>query len=604
MAGSNGLFVLGAFAAVLLVAGSQNASANEYPNCMKEKVDSVKKRNAEYQASQSDMTMVAPAPGRAKVGPVKINFCSRIPPVGDRDCPQDKRRVLGVMSRSVGGAEHSGFHNRRIGQALGGACDFPTDPGFEEQLGYAVQLWVNNTGQSPEDALESMILRADDDKWRAGVEAGCGKLTVDEEASPADVAKNAAIREAVGCNTRHLGDLSWDIDTGEQPSSELFRLAYVLQCVRPYDMGFDVNNKQQWVKVGVCGQDVRALDLAKVNAETAEMPPPLQAAARENVAAAKARFADLEKVVRAKADSDPDYKRLLFDAPKAGWDSWVAQYREYKKPMDDTYAFEAGLFGPRLDAITYCYKPLEAGVKEFFKKSKFKTRDQVVAAMKGPIGYTLMNALGACYAVVGPWDAGVAFLNATNESRVWRGPRSAAGYAMTDAAAEIRANRPRFPIEPQWVYPDLQNPIVREARRGERTKVPNGGNYPDLAEGVVKVAKKWPKQKDAMKVDFKTDSWMEKVVMCRDTKQIDRIENGKVFYRKTCQSKGNQKKQFTPKSTLLWLWSTAGIKPNAFVVMEVPPGSEYGGGLRWGYPIEVYTNKKKTKLISMYGFKL
>ena len=602
---SQGRFALGLSAALLLAAGSEAApSAGDYPNCMKEKVDSISKRNAEYRASRSDMTVVEPAPGRAEVGRVKINYCSRVPTSGDRDCPPDKRRVLAAMGRAVGGAEHSGFHNQAIGRVLGGSCDFPTDPAFEEQVGYAVQLWVNNTGQSPEDALESMVLRANVDTWKSGLESGCSKLTVDEEASPAEVAKTKAIREAVGCNTGHLGDLSWYIDTGDQPSSELFRLAYTLQCVRPYDMGFDPNNKHQWVKVGICGQDVRAVDLAKVNAETAKMPPPLQAAARENVAAVKARFGELEEVVRAKANSDPDYKRLLFDAPKAGWDAWVAEYRKYKKPMDDTYAFEAGLFGPRLDAITYCYKALEAGVKDFFKKSKFKTRDQVVAAMKGPIGYTLMNALGACYAVVGPWDAGVALLNATKESRVWRGPRAAAGYAMTDAVADIRANRPRFPIEPQWVYPDLQNPIVKEARLGERSQVPNGGNHPDMTEGVVKVAKKWAKQKDAMKIDFKTESWMEKVVMCRDTKQIDRIENGKVHYRKTCQSKGNQKKQFTPKSTLFWLWSTAGIKPNAFVVAEVPPGSEYGNRLRWGFPIEVYTNKKKTKLVSMYGFKL
>ena len=62
------------------------------------------------------------------------------------------------MGRAVGGAEHSGFHNRAVSRVLGGSCDFSTDPVFEEQVGYAVQLWVNNTGQSPGDALESMVL--------------------------------------------------------------------------------------------------------------------------------------------------------------------------------------------------------------------------------------------------------------------------------------------------------------------------------------------------------------------------------------------------------------------------------------------------------------
>ncbi|MEM7135747.1 MAG: hypothetical protein AAF500_04160 [Myxococcota bacterium] len=589
---------------MLLVPAASGAAPKDYPNCMADRVASIQKRNAEYQPTKADMAVVEPAEGRATIGPVKLDFCGRVPPLS-QDCPPDKRGTMGRISRSVNSAGHSGFHTRGIHQILAGACDFQGDPAFEEAVGYAVQLWANDTGQSREDAIESIVLRADQERWKSGLEQGCQRLTVDEEASPEEETKVRAAREAVGCNAGgNISDIEWYIDTGDQPSSELLRLYYTLQCVRPFDGGFDANQKQQWVKIGVCGPDVRALDVAKVNQETSGMPAPLQANARENVAAVKARFADLDRVARPKADSDPDYKKLLYDAPQAGWDAWVAQYKKYKKAMDATYAFETDMFGPRVDTYKYCYKDLEPGVASFFKSSKFKNREQVVAAMKGPIGYTLMSSLGSCYAVTGPWDAGVALLNATKESRVWRGPRAAAGYAMVDAASDIAANRPRFPLDPKWFYPDLANYTVREARRGERSNVPNNGNFPDVAEGVIRTAKTWSKQKDATKVEFKTETWMEKVVMCQDTNKIDRIENGKVFYRKKCQSKGNQKKQFTPKTTLFWKWSTKGMKPNAFVVMEVPPGSEYGDRMRWGYPVEVYANKKKTKLVSMYGFPL
>lgn len=596
---------------VLLVSSTARAQAVEaiphadYPNCLASTVEKRLESNAKFQATTKDMTVVAPAEHRANVGPVKLDFCDRIPPRQEPDCPLNERDTILRIGRTVTSAERTGFNNHGIQTMFSGACEFPNDPAFAEAIGYGVQVWANQTGQSREDAIESMVLRANADQWQAEREAGCRKLAIDEEASPEDVAKARATGEAVGCGADgNIDDMEWYIDTGDAPSSELLRLYYAYECVQPENPSFDPNNKREWIKIGVCGRDVRELAASKVNAETSKMAAPLRASAREQLAAVKSRFADLERVVKPKADSDPDYKKLLYEAPRAGWDDWVAKYRKHKKAMDATYAFEAAMFGPRVDAYKGCYASLEPGVAGYFKSSKFKNRDQVVAAMKQPIGYTLVNALGSCYAVTAPYFAGVALLNATKESRVWRGPRAAASHAMFDAASDIVANRPRFPLEPEWFYPDLRNLTVREARQGERTKVPNNGNFPDMAEGVVKAAKKWPKQADAKKVEFKTETWMEKVVMCRDTKKIDRIENGKVYYRKTCQSKGNQKKKFTPKTTLIWSWSAKGMKPNSFVVMEVPSGSEYGNQLRWGFPIEVYANKQKKKLVSMYGFPL
>ena len=60
----HGLFVLGLGAVLLVSAGADAAPpAGEYPNCMKERVDSINRRNAGYQASRSDMTVVEPLPG-------------------------------------------------------------------------------------------------------------------------------------------------------------------------------------------------------------------------------------------------------------------------------------------------------------------------------------------------------------------------------------------------------------------------------------------------------------------------------------------------------------------------------------------------------------
>jgi hypothetical protein len=562
------------------------------------------KDNEEYQLSTAnDIYVVEPLEGRAKVGPVKLDFCDRIPQTQERTCPVRERSEAKSISQAIRGAEHSGLDTGRIGRILAGACNFPNDPGFEEAVGSVVQLWVNWFGQSREDAIESLVLRGASEKWKNDLDAGCRKIQVDEEASPEDASITRARREAVGCRAGgNIDDLDWYIDKGDQPPSELVRLGYAMRCLQPDNL--DPSNKREWWKVGVCARDIRELDAKKVAAETAKMTAPQQAHARENVSYMKSALADLERVVKPKADSDPDYKHILYDAPEAGWDAWVALYRKHKKAMDATYAFEKAMFGPRIDAYQGCYKALEPGVVAFFKGGKFKTKEQVEKALREPIGYTLLNALGACYAITAPASAGVAMMNGTKESRVWRGPRAAAGYAMVEALNDIKENRPRFPLQAEWFYPDLTDLIVKEARYGERTKVPNNGNFPDTVEGVVKTSKKYAQRKETLRLDFKTEMWMEKVVTCRDTKKIDRIENGKVYYRKTCQSQGMQQRKFTPKATAVPDWAGKGIRPNALIKLQVPSGSEYSNQLRFGYPLEVYANKSKKKLVSVYGFLL
>jgi len=118
--------------------------------------------------------------------------------------------------------------------------------------------------------------------------------------------------------------------------------------------------------------------------------------------------------------------------------------------------------------------------------------------------------------------------------------------------------------------------------------------------------KKHPKVKDVLIGTFKTESWMEPMVTCKKTNKIYRIDStGTVIYRENCRPAGKQKQTFTPRPTYFYKPMASGIKPNAFVRMHVPPGSDHGAKNqhRSCWVIEAYTNKQRTKLVNIYGFK-
>jgi hypothetical protein len=576
---------------------NRGASESGYPNHCR--AESVAEQNAEYQLTTKDMVVVQPAEGRANVGPVKIDFCDRFEQI-DSECPPDEQQIARDLKSYM---ESRYLDPDSILLILRSACTFPDDPGFQEATGYVVQEWVNSYGQSKEEAIESLLLRANVQEWKRQKEAGCSKLRYSEEASPEERWTVLAKRAAVGCGDGDTRDMHWYIDRTDQPSSELARLFYARECLSSAGTTPDPNSKKHWYRIGVCGPDVRALDRAKIDKETEGMPAALRAKAREGFAHAKAMFADLERAVKPIADADPDYKRLLYDAPQAAWNAWVKDYNKNKKAMDATFKFEKALFGPSVKAYGLCWDWVEQGIIDFVKAGKFKTKEQFLEAMSSPVGYTLINALGACYAVTAPASVGEILLRITTGARVWRGPRSAARYAMIDALNDIKADRIRFPMEFSWLPAGPENLIVQVARQGgERSKISNGGGYREESEGVVSTVKPLKGEKVTLVITFKPESWMEDTRECWDTKRVRTINShGDVLYYRKCKSTGKKKRTSEPRTMGFQTWASKGIKPNAFVKMLVMPNPGFASR---GFPAEVYTNKGQTKLVNLYGFAL
>ena len=86
---------------------------------------------------------------------------------------------------------------------------------------------------------------------------------------------------------------------------------------------------------------------------------------------------------------------------------------------------------------------------------------------------------------------------------------------------------------------------------------------------------------------------------------MHRVEpDGRVVYRTNCRSSGKKKKTYTPNPTQVYEWDAVGIKPNSFVIVQVPTMAIHAKTLTGGYPVAVYKTKQRKHLVAMYGFLL
>jgi len=525
-----------------------------------------------------DPVVIEPAPGREVVGELDLSFCE-----GLERWDEDKSRVGGRIHRAISSAQKRGWHNQA--PLINGLCTYSDDPKFQEQLRYFVQLAVNQSGLSKQGAIESLVARANSDKWKADKEKGCNSIKPPEEASKRDEAETRARRAAVGCSeiAGNESEWRWYVDRTADVQNELDRLYLLMTCLPNDIYSADLMtefNAGQLTTIGLCGADVRALDPGKVDQATAGMTMPLQVMARERVARARATFDNLERAAKSKLDSDPDYKRLLIDAPQAAWKKWEADYQKHKKAMDATFKFEDQVFGPSRKAYASCPSALEPGVQAYVKANKIRSHADFVNAMSQPIGYALLTALGTCYKVANFTAVGRLMLRTIEKSRLWRGPRVAVRYAMSDAAKQIRADRTRFPVGPGF-FRDGVSPLERGDYGRERiSDMPE--DLGTTTPGIVKTVKKHPKNKTLIVATFQAE---------------DRITSS------------NRKIRIPPRPTYFYAPMAKGIKPGAFARFGTPGGSENQPGpeqnrtsSRPGWPIEVYKTKQKKTLVNIYGF--
>lgn len=488
----------------------------------------------------------------------------------------------------------------RVVKVAKGLCTKPSDPKIQQQTAYVVQSLVNVSGLTPAQAVASISGRVHQAAWQKQRKAICSKLQPSEEASV--VAKKlASAKEATfGCYrngpawlSQNYTKLGWYLDGHPDHTSEILRSHYVLACLDGHDGKFDTYARLAYA---ACGMDARALSERALEAELAKKGYKGYAAilAREQEARARLLASRIGKRAHALAAKEKAWQKILFDAPKAGWQSWYEQYRANQKPLEDSLAFEADFFNPSRSAVKGCGNKLRGDFFQYLRSKAPKTSHQAKEIATGPVGSQIVLHLTMCEAAQGHlFDAKVLGLLADAGSRV-RGPRAAAYYAIANAIGAADKDRPRFPVHPKDAY-DGSNGSISLYSKAANLWINKVDTDRGTKTGVVKAVKH---QGDSVVVSFRTVSWREPRYSCHSTGRIKRIDsNGDIIYWEHCHKAGYRHMKATPQTIQVSKAYAAGIRRGALVKFK----KSFTRGVARGMPVAVWRSKAHRHLAAYFG---
>lgn len=485
------------------------------------------------------------------------------------------------------------------------SCDRSEDATLAPVIDAARTRYQTLLGLSAAELGDAMRVRLDPAAFTKQIEDTCATLRPSAEASARDKALLEGKRAALGCQgtvwqadwRRSTADWAYWNDRDIAPASELVSLAVLEQCLdHVYNRDFpDPEQDQVVAGYARCGAEARRLDRARLEAELATMKlsEAARIAALETFARAKLVAGNLETAYQAKAASDPAWKRILFDAPEAGFTAWSEAATKWRPELDLVLAFEAKYDGPSKSAVAGCGPGLRAGWTKYLRAAAPKDAKAAErVANEDPIGYLLASRLLACDHREGRNLAAAYMGTLLTHARRYRGPRRAAAWAAADAISEIRKDREKLPINIALVARG-DDPMY-----GPVANVGNKIGYGENATAEVKAVKK---AEGGVIVTFKTVKYKVDITSCTNTNRLRTISrDGTLYWEQNCVSSGSEWRTSTEDPVFIPADLATGVKANQFGTFR--PDTQLDP--RGDFPTELYTDKTKTKLAVFYGVSL
>jgi len=572
--------------AVLPLAGLGSSSSSEDSN-----PDLAAQVGAVEPMPDDVIYVVEPAPGHERAHPVKPTWCK------PEDLGGRPRAFAAVVQRFIEGPDAA------VDGAARRACMNPDDPGFQKQLGYLVQYWINVTHLGAADAFASLTARVDVDGWNAAQKAHCKRFAKKAEESPNDIMIRNAYATFFGCptDTRYDG-LDWYLDATGAAPSEVLRAQYLLDHLPKAPGTFDLADPYAGDGLGRylsysydavrfdAGKLLQQIQTAKWNAYGAWI-------AKEKLADVQHRRAAWKRILDGVIAEEKLYGELPAAMARA-WTDWDGTYQARKAIFDEVIAFERSAADVGGDGFKGCGEKLRPHLAAILTAARPKTLAEAKAALTGPVAAPLVRALGACEILEGRSIQGATLLGAAADG-VSRGPRAAGQIALRVAVERIVQKRKTFPIKPDAIA------------------TPPGGNWmDDLVEEELKKTD-W-KATEPVKAEVASVKKIDGGVSVQFRKRIDRRQdydcqptgrieavatNGTIQWEQDCKKAGILKVDLTPKPIFVQTPFAARVAPG--MVLEVKssllggvlPTGEHEAGLQAVYD-------KKGKLIAAYGVEL
>jgi hypothetical protein len=490
-------------------------------------------------------------------------------------------------------------------------------PVIQQLVAEIEQSWINMTGMSEKNAIASIAARVDEDGFKAAKQKLCGELVVSDEVRGEDADLMAARRMLFGCKTDEAmwaensttdRDLIEYLDQSASDPDELVRLAYIVEHAR---VGTSERNNyfEHWLAAyAIRNIDFKLLSDDKTLKALTAAPYAGNAYAitvvNESLGRAHMGIAALDAEVKKRA-SDADWKELLIDAPTRGADAYTAEAAKYKAEIARSNEAERKLFGPSKKASAGCEVVLRKDLINVWKSLKHGTANEAKESLSDPVLGLLFSRYVGCLAVDGPDGMYPRRMYpVAADLRHGRGIRMAAYYAVLEAVAKIHADRDRFPIKAEdfkgmmptgdWLTHFASDASSKQPQHDSMAFVG------DTAKGVVKSA---TKSGDGVVVTFVTKKHQEMQYNCVDTNRLMSIDdNGRLHYYQNCKEAGMATINDTPAP--LTVPALYADKIAAGTVVEIETTRGHDAKERWGFPVAVYADGGKKKLVNWFGFGL
>jgi hypothetical protein len=445
-------------------------------------------------------------------------------------------------------------------------CKFPGNPDLQAKLTPIWQSFVTFYGLTGSADLADFVALATPGRTKIETPS---KAPADTRFADADGRTQALIAKALLETAYGMDFMSYAemLDTAAKPSEHL-KVAFVEQCVDSYHGSIG-----RWA---ICQGDARGLDRKRFDAELAG--PTIDPRDR---LAAKLRFVKLQGAVA---------------AAEAKWNALAAKDDGVVKvittiPAEATKAFaEAAAAHPALLAWSYqlvddarannkkllngCDDTLRTHLTSYLTAKAPRTREELRDLFKDEIGSQLANAAAICFARN---PAAQSFWSrwSTGYAERW-GTRTAVWHALAAAKIEFDTDLGRDPI-------GLPKPVVLFANGTAST---SSGTIAKLADDG-----------DNLVVTFKKETWKEPV--CKQWKETNRVDSidwksGELVYRSVCVKRGVEKRSSQATPVTVAKTYAGGLKVGTIATFVRNDDGT-------GYPIEVFADKKREKLVGAFG---
>jgi hypothetical protein len=585
----------------------------------------------------------APGPGLERAQLRGIPWCGS---VRERDPDWG-----GLVADDLQQYRNNRHYESRLFHLARAVCSEPEEPLAQRIATEVLQLWINETGMTARNAVESLALRADKDGFQAERTALCDaikpKSDDDRDRRDRDRHKErnalaAARYKLFGCwhddplwmqvdEVEHLGPY---IDRGSAARDELAHLAWVLHRQHKE---LEQGNDEALIGYAVDQFDFHAVsaDAAIHQLDTAPLRGSRYARVMvlESLGRAQLMTARIEARV-AKRVSDPEWKEMLITAPDRGAAAWNAAAERDKAALARSDEFDRKL---REDGDTHgCQAALRPDFLAMWKTLKHDDILPLETAMSDhPLAGLLAMRFARCLMVDG--DPYAQFVGAvlrqelTSDVRVIPGPRTAAYYAVLDARAASsdhdrhgRHDREEGPT-PGWRTHRAPRPLGFTDSSSGVISILTGvfqyedrdhsGVTNDFVHGVIKSV---GKIKGGVHVVFVKKKKLVQDQSCHETNKIDRQDpkTGKITYRQVCHDIGSRWVEEGPDPVDVPAELASGLQPGRFATFS---GISIDGHMRLSstapkLPLEVYRGVQIDKdhgdqelgkhLLARYGFPL